>query len=490
MQKDLNLTRNDLLVLGLLIDRPMHGYEILQHLQATGMDLWWSISPAAIYYSLSKLHRQGLVVEVRAHGEGPERSVYHPTDRGLKAFFAGMEEALASEEPSRSEYDLGVFFLNRFPQERALELLERRLAFLRRREQELAEAQYRVQDEPLQCAILARNAACTRVEREWLESIMRHLRGEETTYGGLLLLKGDLRSFHLPDLVRLIASGRHSGTLSVSDGVSLRTLSFHEGKPVCATSQGPEGPVRDPERILNDIYDLFRWQEGTFSFDQRAGPPEGCLILNMSAESLLLNGARWVDNWAIIQRVVPSLEGIFERADGKACPDDVVLTEEEKKVLEALDGTRSVAEVARLCNLTEFETSKIIYGLYLAGLALPGSLDKVRLRRAFREFAELLCQATIPFRAGPEDFSCEEEVNRRAAALPIRFNRSRIEDQTSPSLPLEELARMYRLFLQKQREVIQERFGRKTMENLTQQAASRLNPALKETLRRYGVLES
>ncbi len=488
MEKELVLTRNDLLVLGLLIDRPMHGYEILHQLQSTGIDLWWSISPAAIYYSLSKLHRQGLVFEVKAPGEGPERSVYHLTDKGLEAFFVNMEEALASEEPNRSEYDLGIFFLNKFPQDRAVELLERRLAFLRRREQELAEAQLQVQSDPLHHAILVRHATCTKVEREWLEGIIYHLRGEETLYRGLLVLKGDLRSFHLTDLIRLIASGRHSGTLSVTDGVSVRTLSFREGRPVCATSRRPEGAVEGPEQILNDIYDLFRWQEGTFSFDQQACPPEGCTVLNMSAECLLLNGARWVDSWAIIQRVVPSSEGIFERVSGKTCPDDVVLTEEERKVLETLDGTHSVAEIARACNLTEFETSKIIYGLYVAGLVLPGSLDKVRLRRAFREFAELLCQATKPYRKSPDDYSCEEEVNRRAAHLPIRFNRSRIEDYTDPSLRTEELANAYRLFLQIQREVIQERLGKVLMEKLVQQAMHQLNPFLKETLRRYRVL--
>ncbi|MCS7285651.1 MAG: DUF4388 domain-containing protein [Anaerolineae bacterium] len=488
MNKELILTHNDLLVLGLLIDRPMHGYEILQHIQAVGIDLWWSVSPAAIYYSLTKLHRQGLVVEVRTHGEGPERSVYHITDKGLDAFFVRMEEALASQEPTRSDYDLGIFFLNKFPQERAIKFLERRLEFLRHREQELNEAQRQAQGDPLHYAILARNATCTRVEREWLEGIIRHLRGEEVFYGGLLILKGELRNFHLPDLIKLIASGHHSGTLYVTDGESIRSISFHEGRPVCATSQRPEGPIRDPEQILNDIYDLFRWQEGTFTFDQRVGPPEGCLILRMSAENLLLNGARWVDNWTIIQRVVPSSEAIFERVDGKGQQEDLVLTEEERRVWEFLDGTRTVAEVAQICNLTEFETSKIIYTLYVAGLSLPGSLDKVRLRRAFREFAELLCQATKPFRAGPEDFTCEEEVNKRAAALPIRFHRSRIEDHTDPSLRIEELARMYRLFLQIQQEVIRERFGKAILEGLIQQATKQINPPLKEVLQRYKVL--
>ena len=66
MEETAGLTRNDLLVLGLLLDRPMHGYEILQQIRAADVDLWLAVSPAAIYYSLSKLHRRGLVLETRA----------------------------------------------------------------------------------------------------------------------------------------------------------------------------------------------------------------------------------------------------------------------------------------------------------------------------------------------------------------------------------------------------------------------------------------
>jgi DNA-binding PadR family transcriptional regulator len=486
MEETAGLTRNDLLVLGLLLDRPMHGYEILQQIRAADVDLWLAVSPAAIYYSLSKFHRRGLVLETRARGEGPERSVYHLTEQGRQAFFAGMEEALASQEPNRSEYDVGIFLLNKIPQERALALLGQRLEFLRRREEEVLKARRRAAGDPLRCAILTRIATCVRTEREWLEGILRHLRGEEMQeYRGMMLLSGDLRDFHLPDLIKLIASGRHSGTLTVTDGLSVRTLSFHQGRPVCATSRRPEGDVRDPDQVLNDIYDLFRWQEGAFTFDQRMGPQEGCRLLQMSAENLILSGARWVDNWAIIQRVVPSPEVIFERRDNISLEEGWDVHPEERRVWESLDGVRNVAEVAQVCGLTEFETSKVLYGLYEAGLIRPGDVDKIRLRRAFREFAELLCRATKPYRASPNDFSCEEEVNHRAAPLPIRFNLSRIEDRTEPALSTDDLAEMYRRFLQAQQDVVRERFGEATLRQLLRQVMAQVNPSLMETLRRY-----
>lgn len=488
MEERAGLNRNDLLVLGLLLDRPMHGYEILQQIRAADVGLWLAISPAAIYYSLSKLYRRGLVTETRARGEGPERSIYHLTDQGRHAFFAGMEEALASQEPSYSDYDLGIYLLNKLPQEQVLGLLEQRLEFLRRREAEVAQAHQRAAGDPLRCAILTRTAVCARTEREWLEGIIRHLRGEEAQeYRGMMLLTGDLRDFHLPDLIKLIASGRHSGTLTVTDGASVRTISFYEGHPVCAAARGPDGKIRSPEQVLNDIYDLFRWQEGAFTFDQRSGPQEGCISLQISVEALLLAGARWVDNWTTIQRVVPSAEAIFERRGDLTFSEEWQLTPEEQTVWQALDGVGDVSDVARACGLTEFETSKILYGLYIAGLIRPGDVEKVRLRRAFREFAELFCRATKPYRTSPDDFSCEEMVNQRAldAGLPIRLNASRIEDRTDPALRTEELAEIYRRFLEIQRKVVLERFGSALVHQLVQQVKAQVSPSLRETLQRY-----
>ena len=481
------LTKNDLLVLGLLMDRPMHGYEISQYVKAEGVTTWFNISTAAIYYSLNKLRRQTLIFEMRSRGGGAEKSVYHVTEQGRKQFFTGMETTLASDEPVRFEYDLGIFLLNKLPQDRALALMEQRLDFLHHRSDMLLQTleRERTAEEPLRVAILEHSAACARIETEWLSKIIRQLRGEETgteEYHGLMLLTGDLHDFHLPDLIKLIVSGKHSGTLAVSDEASTRTLSFHEGRPVCATSHRPDGEVRDPQQIMNDVYDLFRWQEGKFTFDQRMGAQEGCLVLRVSAENLILAGSRWVDNWTAIQRAVPSPDTVFEQ---RGEPANLDLTDEENHVLSALDGLKDVTAVARECELTEFETSKILYSLCVVGLAHPGDLGKIRLRRLFRELAELMCRGTRPYRNSPGDFSCEVEINQRCTDIPIRFAASRIEDLTDPALRTEKLAEVYRTFLHTQQMVVRERFGDEIADRLLQQVISQISPGLRDALKRY-----
>jgi DNA-binding PadR family transcriptional regulator len=486
------LTKNDLLVLGLLLDRPMHGYEISQYLKAEGVTTWFNISTAAIYYSLNKLHKRGFISEMRSRSGGAEKSVYHATEQGRRQFFAGMEATLASEEPVRFEYDLGIYLLNRLPQARALALLEKRLGFVRDWGAKLEHAVEQEQgtgNRPLQVAILEHSASCARLEAEWLTSIIYQLRGEDVEeHRGLMILAGDLREFHLPDLLKLIVSGRHSGTLAVTDGISSRTLSFDEGRPVCATSRRPDGEVSDPDQVMDDVYDLFRWQEGPFTFNQRVEPQEGCLVLRTSAENLILAGSRWVDNWEMIHRVVPSSDTVFERREGRVSPEDLDLMPEEHELLNALDGLKDVTGLAMSCELTEFETSKILYGLHAVGLAQPGDLSKIRLRRLFREFAELMCRGTRPYRASPSDFSCEIEVNQRSENLPIRFIAGRIEDQTDPTLRTENLVELYREFLQNQRGVVMEWFGSEVADRLLQQVLSQINPSLRDALEQYDLV--
>ncbi len=488
------LTKNDLLVLGMLLDRPMHGYEIGQQIRSEGVPTWFDISTAAIYYSLNKLRKLGLISETRSRSGGAEKSVYHLTERGRSEFFSGMEETLASEEPVRFEYDLGIYLLNKLSQERAQELLTRRLGFLRGWDAALEEAllQERANGgQPLKVAILSHSLACARMELEWLSGILRHLRGEGPEvedYQGLMILTGDLRDFHLPDLIKLIVSGKHSGTLTVTDGTSTRALTFVEGRPTCATSTHPSGEARELAQVMDDIYDLFRWQDGAFTFNQRVGAQESCLVLRLSAEALILAGSRWVDNWATIQRAVPSPEMVFERREGGTRPDELDLTADEQRVLELVDGLRDVMEIAMTSQLTEFETSKILYSFYTVGLVQPGDLDKIRLRRVFREFAELMCKSTTPYRQAPNDLACELEVNRRCANLPIRFTSNRIEDQTDPALPTEELVHVYRNFLHTQRTVVQECFGEDVARRLRREVFSRLSPGLREALEQYDLV--
>lgn len=90
------LTLPDLVVLCLLAERPMHGYELNQELERREVRDWAGISRPQVYYSLKKLVRSGHLSRAGSGegGAGPERQVWRLNAAGKKA----LSQALAREE--------------------------------------------------------------------------------------------------------------------------------------------------------------------------------------------------------------------------------------------------------------------------------------------------------------------------------------------------------------------------------------------------------
>jgi DNA-binding PadR family transcriptional regulator len=493
-------TKTDLLLLGLLLDRPMHGYELYQQIQAEGIDAWFNISPAGVYYSLRKLRDQGMVAESRqSRGGSARKSVYRLTEKGRSGFFAVMEAQLGSRAETYLDYDLAIYLLNRLPWQRAIPQLEQHRAFLAEQVEQVQMSMVAERDNgssPLKLAILDHKHRFLEMEQIWLADVISSVQqngqilgAREAGWPGLMLLSGNLRDYHLPDLLRLIVSGGHSGTLKLSDGAEVRTLSFEDGQPTCASHvrQGePSTPLSSCDQVLEGLCEVFRWREGRFTFDQKVEDQDWCVPLDCSAENLILQGCRKVDNWAIIQQLVPSADTIFELGSVSARVERLALTPVEDGVVATVDGVNDVAAIARELDLTLFETSRVFYCLTAIGVLRVADLDKIRLRRVFRELAELMCYRTIPWRDSPDDRSCEEEVNALAEHLPIRLNRGRIEDRADPQLGTEELKEMYHLFLQKQFQVVRRRFGRANAREAFGQCLRQLAPELQAVAERYG----
>jgi DNA-binding PadR family transcriptional regulator len=94
--KDRALTTPDLVLLSLLAERPMHGYQAYLELERRQVRDWAGVSRPQVYYSLEKLARSGMI---RAGADespaaGPDRSVYKTTAKGR----AALAEALERED--------------------------------------------------------------------------------------------------------------------------------------------------------------------------------------------------------------------------------------------------------------------------------------------------------------------------------------------------------------------------------------------------------
>jgi DNA-binding PadR family transcriptional regulator len=76
-----NLTIADIVVLTLLAERPMHGYEVSQELKRREVRDWAGVSRPQVYYSLKKLRRLGYTEPLpRPRGRAPAKG-----SPGLKA---------------------------------------------------------------------------------------------------------------------------------------------------------------------------------------------------------------------------------------------------------------------------------------------------------------------------------------------------------------------------------------------------------------------
>src|SRR5579863_13265 len=87
------LTTPDLVLLSLLAERPMHGYEANLELERRQVRDWAGISRPQVYYSLEKLAGLGLIRAADSDdpAAGPERSVFTTSARGRAALADALE---------------------------------------------------------------------------------------------------------------------------------------------------------------------------------------------------------------------------------------------------------------------------------------------------------------------------------------------------------------------------------------------------------------
>lgn len=91
--KKAGLTVPDLVLLSLLAEQPMHGYQANLELERRQVQDWAGVSRPQVYYSLEKLARLGLIKETGdpEPALGPERRIFSTTAKGRAALAAALE---------------------------------------------------------------------------------------------------------------------------------------------------------------------------------------------------------------------------------------------------------------------------------------------------------------------------------------------------------------------------------------------------------------
>ncbi|HYH06672.1 MAG TPA: DUF4388 domain-containing protein [Thermoanaerobaculia bacterium] len=291
-----------------------------------------------------------------------------------------------------------------------------------------------------------------------------------------MALEGTLRDFSLADIFQLIGLQRKTGVLTLRSKDDTVTVTFLDGKVVGADSlnrrlENRLGTVlirtgyltqdqlsRALEiqketlqrlgfilthygiisaeslreaiqlQIMQIVYRLFRWKDGDYHFSQETTIEyDRDNVTPITAESILMEGARMIDEWPIIEKRIRSYDMVFRKKltdqeivvvgaedadeidfDGHAAKkrkggltDSIRISQEEKSIYDLVDGTMTVSDIVEVSRLPEFDTNKALYELLTRDL-----IEEVRGASA----AAVLEQAT------PMD---ETEVAETPVPLPL-----------------------------------------------------------------------
>ncbi|HTJ21889.1 MAG TPA: DUF4388 domain-containing protein [Gemmatimonadaceae bacterium] len=229
-----------------------------------------------------------------------------------------------------------------------------------------------------------------------------------------MAIRGSLKEASLPDVLQLLAMGQKTGCLSVSHRNNFGYIYFDRGR-ICYASVvnrrdrlgdmlvktglitqvqldsvvSLQNRRRDDRlghllveqgvisakqlddaidvQIREAVYYLFTWNEGTFNFEADVAPDPLDHLVSINPESLLLEGARRVDEWGLIEKKIPSFDIVFQMERKRVLQSDAELTDEQAAVLALVNGERDVQAIVDESGLVEFEAGKALYGLLAAG---------------------------------------------------------------------------------------------------------------------------
>jgi hypothetical protein len=279
-----------------------------------------------------------------------------------------------------------------------------------------------------------------------------------------MALEGTIKDFGLPDIFQLIGLQRKTGILTLNNEKETVTVAFENGMVVTADAdskrledrlgnvlvkQGKLGKERLDEALqtqkqtlqrlghilsTNDyitgkdlkealqvqvaqiVFKVFRWRDGHYSF----APADNVdydrdNFVPMSADFILMEGIRMVDEWPIIEKKIPSFDIVYravvdpvmievgaggsDELSGLSGPrraasstSKIRLTSDEERIFRRVDGTRTVQAVIDATGLGEFEVCRTLFDFLNRNIIAP--VGRGESRMAVEQAEEGIVSAT------------------------------------------------------------------------------------------------
>ncbi len=493
------ISKIDLMVLGLVLEKPMHGYEINQIISSDHMQSWLDISRTSVYYSLTRLKKQGLITEVvEKQYNKPDRSIYRVTEYGRKLFFDSLARLLAEQDKVFLDYNIGLFFINKFTREKAFEVLEKRKRYLKKWRAGLQEQLKLAKNGDVYPTtlklVVGHTLAFAEHETAWLETFIESENNPPNRQGtaSVFSLSGDLSKVQLADVMRTITTGVRTGTLYLKRGASLVTITFIKGEVrYAASSSGLLGKGDDqladnaiPDRILKP----FKWPDGSFVFTPDLLVEEGGVALKVDSCSLIFAGCRVVDDWNRIRKVIPSSDTVYELDESRKVLDKINLNSDEEAVLSQINGMRNIEKLAAATSLSIFDVSRVLYTFSICGLVVTANKDKGELFDLLKFLSDALFERLIAIRAEKIAVQVEEDLNKLASEQKMSFmlREFKLIDSIDVPQDIHEFVKLAKEFYFMQLGFIRSQLGTRFIQHVLESVISQLTPEMHDIYTRHG----
>jgi hypothetical protein len=120
-------------------------------------------------------------------------------------------------------------------------------------------------------------------------------------------------------------------------------------------------------QIQETIFELIRWKDGYFRFEEQAALLNGVSV-RVPTESLLMEAARRIDEWSTLEHKVPHMGVVPALVSESTEGPTLDLHPSEWEVLAEIDGQRTLKEISGALGRGEFDVAKIVYGMVTTGI--------------------------------------------------------------------------------------------------------------------------
>ncbi|HAF07485.1 MAG: Uncharacterized protein XD76_0321 [candidate division TA06 bacterium 32_111] len=233
-----------------------------------------------------------------------------------------------------------------------------------------------------------------------------------------MAIRGNLQEASLPDIIQLLSLGRKTGVLSVSDKKNFGDIFFKDGKIIYCSIVNREERIgnlllksnditkeqlekaleyqeeiksskrlgdilvdmnfvskevleeRIKQQITDSIFTLLTWKSGFFNFEPNIEPITESITVEIDADDILLEEARKVDEWSIIEKELPSEKTVLVKTGIKKEED--IENQSTRYVFSLVDGHRTLKDIFEHSKIGKYETGKEVYTLLKLGYIYSG----------------------------------------------------------------------------------------------------------------------